>query len=473
VYTNNLGLFLRACEVLVIALMASAARAAIVYTPLVIFDGTNGANPVGALVQGRDGELYGTAPSGGVDNATGTVFRLSLDGSQFTNLYFFSGGADGVFPSAGLAAGANGAFYGTARGGGVSNYGTVYRITTDGTLTTLASFVYTNGANPDTTLTPVGDGSFYGGTAYGGAYTNASLGGGNGYGVLFRVTTNGDLSVPVFFDRVHGSNPGPLIHAADGSFYGATAWGGNTSFFVQGFGTLFRITSGQTMTNIYLFSGFSDGGFPYAGLCQGVDGLLYGAAYSGGSAGYGTLFAVTTNGQYLPLHSFSGGVDGANPAGGMVQAADANFYGTTSQGASGYGSVFQVTPGGEGTTLVSFTGPGGSFPGGHPQTPLLLASDGNFYGVTPNGGTYNLGVLFRLSVPLPSVLKSVLLTNATLYSTWTAVAGQSYEVQYTTDLAGTNWLNLSGRFTATDGTLSFSDSIGTDEQRFYRVTLLP
>ena len=450
---------------------ATVARAAVLYTPLVVFDGTNGSTPAGALVQGNDGLLYGTASAGGINGATGTVFRLALDGTQFTNLYIFTGTSNGSDPVGGLVLGADGAFYGTTWAGGVSNCGTVFRITSDGSLTTLASFLNTNGASPDTPLTPVGDGSFYGGAAYGGSSTESSIGG-VGFGVTFKVTTNGALSIPIFFARTNGSSPSQLVRMPDGNFYGATTWGGDTSHLMQGFGTLYRLAPDGSWTTIYNFSGGADGGFIYGGIAPASDGTLYGVTFNGGARSLGSLFQCTTNGQLTTLYAFAGGADGAEPAGPLQQASDGNLYGTTYAGAAGFGTLFQFTPAGVGTTLVIFTGTGGSFPGSHARTQLLQASDGNFYGVTQTGGAYNLGVLFRLSVPMPSRLLSISPSNGLLSSAWSSVAGQNYQVQVSTNLAS-GWSNFGSPFAATNGTIQISESIGTDAQRFYRIALLP
>jgi len=124
--------------------------------------------------------------------------------------------------------------------------------------------------------------------------------------------------------------------------------------------------------------------------------------------------------------------------------------------------------------LFNFSGTGGSFPGANPRTQLILGADNNLYGVAPSGGAFNQGVVFRVSYPFPPVLQSVLRTNSVLVATCSAVAAQSYQVQYNTNLgASDNWLNLGPVITATNGFLTFSDSIGADPQHFYRVVLLP
>ena len=217
-----------------------------------------------------------------------------------------------------------------------------------------------------------------------------------------------------------------------------------------------------------MFTGFSDGGFIYAGLVQGSDGNLYGGAFSGGAYGYGTLFKVSTNG-YSPCFTLSATYESGSPYGGLMEGSDGNFYGTT-YGAYGYGAVFQLTPGGAFTNLVSFNTANGA----HPDGVLVQGPDGNFYGTTSLGGANGLGTIFRLSVPMPAVFKAITLTDGTATLTWSAVAGQTYQPQYSTNLAQTNWTSLGKPFPALNGTMTTTDFNAADSpQRFYRVVLFP
>jgi uncharacterized repeat protein (TIGR03803 family) len=442
----------------------------ITFTNLISFSGTNGANPVAGLVEGKDGNLYGAAPNGGA-NSNGTIFGISADGSFFTNLYNFSGGTNGAAPVGALILGTDGNFCGTTFSGGVSNWGTVFRISTNGVYTQLAQLAGTNGANPDVALLQGADGSFYGATKYGGPYPNTTSGG-TGYGAIFQIATNGMLTTPVLFNSTNGANAAALVRGNDGNFYGTTAWGGNIGSFHLGFGTIFRLDPDGTFTNLYKFSGGNDGGFPYANLVQGKDGNFYGTTYNGGTNSLGNVFQLTPGGQFNVLYSFTGGSDGGFPYAGLVQGSDGNLYGTTYLGGTyGFGTVFEITTGGNLTPLLSFTGAGGLYPGAHPQAPLVQGTDGNFYGVTYGGGTYNDGTVFRLSLPLPPVFKSVANTAGTVTLVWSAVAGQSYQLEYTTNLALPVWNNVGGGVPATNGTMTVSDSPGTDPQRFYRVVL--
>lgn len=460
-------------------LVVPRAWGVVAFTTLVSFTGTSGvypgAYPYAGLALGSDGNFYGTTSSGGTNNH-GTIFQLT-PGGAFTSLLSFNG-TNGAAPYAAPVQGADGNFYGTTFNGGVSNWGTIYRITTNGTFTNLFSFTGANnpylGANPGAALVPAADGSFFGTADLGGASTNiVPIISGAGYGTIFQLTTNGTVVVPVFLGYTNGAYPsGGLVLGQDGSFYGTTLCGGNgISGSFPGYGTVFKMTPDGTFTNIYLFTGSSDGGFIYAGLVQGGDGNLYGAAFSGGQ-GYGTLFKVSTNGSFTLLHTFTY-FDSGSPYGGLTEGSDGNFYGTT-YGAYSYGGVFELTPGGAYTNLVFFTGTSGAYPGVHPDGVLVQGPDGNFYGTTSQGGANGWGTIFRLSVPMPPVFKAITLMDGAATLTWSAVAGQAYQLQYSTSLAQASWNSFSKPVVALGGTMTKTDSdAASSPQRFYRVVLFP
>ena len=458
----------------VLALNVFRAHAGVIFTNLHSFTGTDdGANPYCGLVQGSNGNLYGTASSGGLYNL-GTVFKIGGDGA-LTRLYSFDG-TNGAAPYAALVQGRDGRLYGTTYAGGASNLGTIFQFTTNGTLTTLFSFTGADdsfqGANPGAALVEAADGSFYGTGEYGGL-TNASYDGqrfaGKGYGTVFQLSTKGTVSAQAVFRNTNGAYPaGGLLLGQDGNFYGTTTWGGKgITGNLPGYGTIFRLTPDGKFTNIYSFTGANDGGFIYAGLVQGRDGYLYGAAFSGGSA-YGTLFKVSTNGSFLPLHTFSY-LDSGSPYGGLTEGSDGKFYGTTYGVFAGSGSVFSVTPDGAFTNLFFF----GTTNGSHPVGILVQGPNGNFYGTTSEGGARGLGTVFQLSVPLPPVIKTLTLTNGTVTLTWSAVAGQTYQAQYSDDLPFTNWSFLTKPSVASSGVMTATDSDGitSSAHRFYRVVL--
>ena len=129
-----------------------------------------------------------------------------------------------------------------------------------------------------------------------------------------------------------------------------------------------------------------------------------------------------------------------------------------------------MTTNGALTTLHSFAG---ASDGSNPLGSLVQGNDGNFYGATANGGAYSNGVIFRVSVPLPPVIRSIVPTTNGITLTWSAVATQGYQVQYKGSLAQTSWASLGGPLTATGGTLQFTDIAPSDPQRWYRVLALP
>lgn len=464
---------------IVMCLTVFSARGGIMFNTLVSFTGTNGdypgASPYCGLTLGTDGNFYGTTYQGGSNNL-GTVFSVT-SGGVFTSLLSFNG-TNGANPYAALLSGRDNNLYGTTFAGGVSNWGTIFLITTNGAFTNLFSFTGSNnpyqGANPGAALVQAGDGSFYGTADFGGT-TNAIHYGttlfGYGNGTIFQLTTDGTVIVPAIFGDTNGAHPsGGLVLGQDGNFYGTTTWGGQgiTGSF-PGYGTIFKMTPDGTLTNIYTFTGLGDGGFIYAGLVQGSDGYLYGAAFSGGSLGYGTLFKVSTNGTYVPLHTFSN-LDSGSPYGGMTEGSDGNFYGTTyGEYASLLGSIFSVTPGGAYTNLFFFNSANGS----HPDGVLVQGPDGNFYGTTSQGGANGFGTVFQISVPLPPVIKALTLANGAVTLTWTAVAGQTYQVQFSNDLTQTNWSPSTKPLLATGGVMTATDfdAITNSAQRFYRIVL--
>lgn len=174
--------------------------------------------------QTPDGSLYGTTFSGG-DYGFGTLFKTTTNG-VFTRLYSFGGTSDGANPFGGLVQGADGNLYGSTYYGGTNGYGTLFRLTTNGGFSTLFSFANTNGANPQAALVSGPDGALYGTTTFGGLYTNGL---GEGFGTLFRLTTNGTFTSLVSFASTNGAGPqAALMVGADGSLYGTTANGGAT-----------------------------------------------------------------------------------------------------------------------------------------------------------------------------------------------------------------------------------------------------
>ena len=425
--SNSKKLSLPAMICIVCLFCAAAAIPApaqsVYFTTLTIFNGADGAGPSGPLVQGTDGNLYGTTVQGGANDnnnncpsGCGTLFRISPAG-MLTTLYSFCSQpdcADGIGPLGPLVQASDGNFYGITSGGGGYSYGTVFKITSLGALTTLYSFCLqpncTDGVYPDAGPIQASDGNFYGTTLQGGTHDS---------GTVFRITPAGTLTSLYSFcsqqDCADGSNPwGPLVQASDGNFYGTTLAGG-ANYCGSGLncGTVFRITPAGALTTLHSFDGW-DGEFPEDGLVQGTDGSIYGTTHGAtnvyswcvSSYGCGTVFKITLGGTLTTLLRFDGS-NGQYPQAGLVQASDGNFYGTTPAGGNlftycglaGCGTVFKITATGMLTSLYKFCAAGPPCTDGYaPHSALLQAPNGSFYGTADGGGTDGSGTVFRIGL---------------------------------------------------------------------------
>ena len=345
------------------------------------FQNLDGATPYVGLMQGTNGNFYGTTFFGGTNNY-GTVFKMTTNGA-LTTLVTFSNTSNGAYPEAALVQGSDGNFYGTTDSGGTGGAGTLFKMTATGTLTNLVKFINSNGGYPLGRLLQGRDGNFYSTTYYGGT---------NGVGIAFKMTTNGALTTLVTFNTNNGAFPlARLVQGSNDNFYGTTYQGGTSNL-----GTVFQMTTNGSLTTLVGFNG-TNGANPGAGLIQWSDGNFYGTTRFGGTNNYGTVFKMTTNGTLTTLASFDYSGNGANPRGGLVQGSDGNFYGTTSQGgAYGYGTVFQMTPAGTLATLVTFDNNNGAFP----WDGVVQAADRGFYGTTSAGGTNGYGTIFRIFMPV-------------------------------------------------------------------------
>ncbi len=343
---------------------------------------TQGDGPQGGVVQGSDGNFYGTTEGGG-SHGSGNVFKMT-SGGVLTSLFSFTGGgANSSSPRASLIQGNDGNLYGTTY-----ENSTVFEINSSGTLTTLASLKNMNASDSLSSLIEDNQGNFYGTTYNGGSTSN--------YGTVFELSSSGTLSILASFTGTNGEySYAGLTLGNDGNYYGTTANGGGSG----NVGTVFKITPAGNLTTVVSFPG-TGGYYPEAGVIQGTDTNFYGTTFFGGTSGYGTVFKLTQSRALTTLVNFNG-ANGQYPSGQLVEGNDGNFYGTTQNGGttfsggtySGYGTVFEVTASGTLTTLVSFTKTNGQ----QPFAGLIQGSDGNLYGTTIAGGSNNLGTVFQLN----------------------------------------------------------------------------
>jgi uncharacterized repeat protein (TIGR03803 family) len=326
-------------------------------TTLLSFDSTDGANPYAGLVLAPNGNFYGTTEFGGAYSG-GTVFKITPSGT-LTTLYNFcsqdgNSCRDGTYVQAGLVQGTDGNIYGTTVFGGKANScvgfgylgcGTVFKITPGGTLTILHDFDKTDGNYPAGTLVQGADGDFYGTTLGGGANCVPY-----GCGTVFKITPKGTLTTLHSFDGTDGIEPeAGLVQATNGNFYGTTSWGGTNPG-----GTIFKITPGGNLTTLYNFGHGGHGNQPSMDLAQATNGTFYGTTQYGGpnadcymDSTCGTVFILSVGlGPFVETQPTSGAV------GTAVTILGTNLTGATSVAFSGTAATFTVVSASEITTTV-------------------------------------------------------------------------------------------------------------------------
>jgi len=361
------------------------------------FAGTDGGRPINQLVEGSDGNFYGATLSGGASNF-GTLFRMTPAG-VVTTLHSFDATSGGP-PRSALVQGPDGAFYGSVTNGGANAMGYVFRLQLDGSFSALHAFNGTDGMSPIGALAVGSDGNLYGVTQYGGT--------GN-LGTVYRISPGGVFASLHSFVSSTTSGYGPqagLLLGPDGAFYGTTASGGDQSAPHSGSGsvagTVFRMTSAGAMTLLHtFFSGgtSTDWGVPNTALVQAGDGTLY------GSTAQGNLFRIRPDGSgygAVTTSLLTGGLMGQ-----LVSASDGNLYFASHDGTptGQYGKVYSVTPTGTIRVVLGFDSAGAYLP----DAPLMQARSGSLYGTTrycagaPNSAcrTGSAGTVFRLDLGLP------------------------------------------------------------------------
>jgi len=423
---------------LAILMPCVAAAQGTAYETIYSFQGSpDGADPSGAVVIAKDGALYGTTYAGGT-SGLGTVFVLTpATGAPWTEtvLHSFSG-PDGSSPTAGLAFGSPGVFYGTTSSGG-SGVGTVFELAPPSTAgaawTETVLYTFTPAGYTGANETPLG-GVLIG--PGGTLYTTASGGSTSIMGAAVAVappeTPGGSWTGSVIFvfnlqySGVGGLQPEAGFVSKGGSLFGTSARGGGVAgFFCNiGCGEAYELTPPTTsggswlLTTIHDFEGSpTDGGIPHAALTLGPDGVLYGTTVYGGSgsaqcdttgAGCGTVFQLTPptapggNWTESVIYSFTGtNGDGAYPGASVVVGKNGALYGTTPNGGRFFkGTVFELTPPATPagvwteTVLHSFSGENGD--GSGPAAGLARSSTGVLYGTASGGGTAGNGTVFAI-----------------------------------------------------------------------------
>jgi uncharacterized repeat protein (TIGR03803 family) len=353
----------------------------------------SGSGPTGILAD--KGAIYGTTTGGG-SKTLGTFFVRSASGAVKV-LYSFRGGNDGSEPDGTLIA-LDGTFYGTTQYGGPSGDGTVFAVTPAGKEHVVYSFKGgTDGAEPLLAGLVAVNGSLYGTTNAGGE-PSCKHGDIVGCGIVFELSKGGKERVlHRFKNKPDGACPSGSLLVVGTKIYGTTNFGGK-----YGNGSVFSVTTAGRERVFYSFGGYPDGSMPFAGLTE-VNGSLYGTTTLGGAyEGAGTVFELTGSGTEHVLHSFHGTPDGALPYAALT-ADGGTLYGTTELGGNGQkscvgrglvgcGTVFSITTGGDYNVLYRFTG--GS-DGSDPLASLVSETNG-YYGTTLSGGTNNRGTIFEV-----------------------------------------------------------------------------
>ena len=353
--------------------------------------------PFSTLALAGDGNYYGTTSDGG-HSGLGTIFRITPAGALTVVIHFTgtTGPAKGSAPVAGLALAADGSLYGTTSSGGATDNGTLFKMTTAGVFTTMIEFTGLTGAAkgsaPTEELLRYTDGNFYGTTTGGGASEN---------GTIFKMTPSGVLTTLAEFTGtgggIRGSAPASrLIGNASNVLFGTTSAGGSNNL-----GVVFKITTAGSYTLLSQFTGTGGntrGNNSSGPLAIGADANLYGTTEAGGASELGVVFRVSqTGGAFTLLHQFDG-TAGSSPAGGLLLAADGNFYGTASNGGTASaGLVFKMTPAGIVSTVAEFTGVQGAAKGDAARAALSVGADGALYGTTSAGAAGNNGALFKVT----------------------------------------------------------------------------
>ncbi len=425
---------------LLLTVIASTGRA----QPIVTFANL----PPGAnnLIQGSDGNFYGLAAGGdGMCQdvvgppGCGVIFKVTSAGAVST-LYSFQPGPNATendpIPVS-LIQGTDGNFYGTTQQGGIAGTGcvygcgTVFKVTPAGSGTVLYTFDQIHGSSPSGTLVEGTDGNFYGVTSSGGTGSNCTAVG--GCGTIFKITPQGSLTSLHSFNATDGDIPESLILGSDGNFYGTTEAGGPVGYCPStgGCGIVFKITPAGTFSTVYEFEGMSDGTAPND-LIQAPNGNFYGFTGSGNNTIDGSIFQLTPAGALTTVVVFNG-ANGAFPN-SLIQGSDGNLYGT-SEGEDGIvgrqlsvgGTLFQLSPTtGALLTLYNFCDVGCTQPFTISALTVIQGNDGNLYVIDVEAQ------LFRYNLVSPNA--------PAIASTGGVLNGASFQP----GIAAGSWMTING-----------------------------
>lgn len=345
------------------------------------FNGSNGKWPLGDLMKGTNGLLYGMTWQG---NSKGQIYQYNTTTGVQTILYDFLSGP-GEYPYGNVIEVAN-KLYGVTNSGGIKNKGVIFEYD-------LGTNVYTkkidfdmniNGGNPFGALLKASNNKLYGLTTAGGLTNN---------GTIFEfdqltntLTKKADLEV-----ITKGNLPwGDLIEATPGSLYGMASQGGTTNG-----GTLFEYNfNTNTFTKKLDFVSATTGSYPQAGLLKAGNNKLYGTAGIGGISNAGTLFEFDPATNIFVKKLDFNGTNGNNPNSSLIAASNGKLYGTTSSGGINnkgvlyeYDHIANVY-----AKKVDFNGAGN---GHQPYGDLVQANNNKLYGLTYQGGNGNKGVIYE------------------------------------------------------------------------------
>jgi uncharacterized repeat protein (TIGR03803 family) len=408
------------------------------------FNGTNGENPIAGVYRDSSGNLWGTTYAGG-SNSEGTIYKVAAGTNTITTILNFNG-TDGSAPWGDMIADSSGNIYGTTAGGGQYGDGTVYKIAAGtNSVTTVASFNGTDGANPADGLVLDSSGNLWGTTANNGA---------NGDGTVYEIASGSStISLVASFSSTTGTNSfGGLLVDSSGNVYGTTKLGGSGAD-----GAVFEIPSGSGSINVLASFTSSSGYEPYGGLVRDSSGNLYGTTITGGANGDGTVFELVSGGNTItPLASFNG-TNGSGPRDALIMDSSGNLYGTTyGGGASSDGTAFEVAHGsGTITTLASFNGTNGNAPWGK----LTMDSNGNLYGATWSGGTNSDGNVFELTPHTSSKLAFTSGPTSTTTGTSQSINVSVEDTGGTTITTDTSTVTLSIASGPSGGTINGNTSV--------------